>query len=122
MEHREAIWIKADGTVETVILVVDRTDNDLEDPLLDQVQQLVDGWLGYIRLDGDTCMLVDEEGTIKCLRENKIASHIAHCYGEVQDRQIVGDVVILRTTGWGGMVGLDERQRENIKRLIEEAR
>lgn len=83
-----ANWIKVDGTI---IPVVPSKGSKFT---LEEVQEMVGGFVERITLPGRTVMLVDEDGLPRGLPLNETASRLAA-------RDIVGDVVVLpRGMGW----------------------
>lgn len=55
---------------------------------LHALQSIIDGYIECVRLTDDAAMLVDEEGVLKGLQRNEVASLIAHTH-------IVGTAVIV---------------------------
>ena len=72
-------WIKANGTIEEVLIS--------EDNRLDQLQKAVGGYIELVYLQGNKIMVVNEEGLIERLPYNHKASKLA-------GKDIVGDVIV----------------------------
>ena len=63
-------------------------DNSTPDDELHALQTAVGGYIETVTLAEDAVMIVDEEGLLKCLNQNALASLVAR-------RQIVGTAVIV---------------------------
>ena len=60
------------------------------EPLLDEAQKIVGGWVQHIDLESHGCLLVDEEGKLKRKKVNPDATEI---YNKLFDGFIVGNVI-----------------------------
>jgi len=70
-------------------------------PTLEEVQELVGGWVEMITLDNGDQMLFDEDGKLKGLPINEVATRLARPAIFDQD-YIVGHAVVLRDDArWG---------------------
>ena len=96
--------------------------SEYESVTLDELNKLVGGWIEIVRKDKNainamasfpenTVVIVDEEGFLKDLNPNFLASWITN-------RLIVGDVVISKENEGGEIIGFDDSELENVMSLI----
>lgn len=69
--------------IDEVLIVPGNTEEELH-----ALQSIIGGYIECVRLTDDAAMLVDEEGVLKGLQRNELASLIAHTH-------IVGTAVIV---------------------------
>ena len=100
MEDNKALVIRADGTMVVI-------DMPAEDKLLEEMQSRVDGLIEAVRLETDVTMWVNEEGLIRGLPVNPLASAL---HGAV----ITGDVIITGTNDSGDTIGLPMKRLAQI--------
>lgn len=96
--------------------------SEYESITLDELNAIIGGWIEIVRKDENainamaslpenTIVIVDEEGLLKDLNPNFLASWITN-------RLIVGDVVISKENGGGEIIGFDDSELENVMSLV----
>lgn len=96
--------------------------NEYESITLDELNKILGGWIEIVRKDENainamvnfpenTVVIVDEEGFLKDLNPNFLASWITN-------RLIVGDVVISKENEGGEIIGFDDSELENVMSLV----
>lgn len=96
--------------------------SEYESVTLDELNKILGGWIEIVRKDKNainamanfpenTVVIVDEEGLLKDLDPNFLASWITN-------RLIVGDVVISKENEGGEIIGFDDSEFENVMSLI----
>lgn len=96
--------------------------NEYESITLDELNKILGGWIEIVRKDENainamvnfpenTVVIVDEEGFLKDLNPNFLASWITN-------RLIVGDVVISKENEGGEIIGFDDSEFENVMSLV----
>lgn len=77
---------------------------------LAELQSLVGGYIEFVRFDDGSAMIVNEEGRLRGLPVNPIASYIAAIKGN--PCHLVGSVVVLTSTEMDEVEGDDESEDE----------
>ena len=94
-----ATWIKTTGASETV------TPADGKQFTLAELQSMVGGYIEAVRLSLETVMWVNEEGKLRNLPINSLATNIAATFrmgaATLWNDRIVGDVVVANRTESG---------------------
>lgn len=85
-----ATIVKSSGLVEET-----RPANG-RDFTLSELQAIVGGFIEIVPLDEEHIMVVNEEGLLKGLDENKVATSLYHRKNKLTTNYIVGDVLVCR--------------------------
>ena len=82
---------------------------------LDTLYNIVDGYIEYVQINDDICMIINEEGKLKNMEYNELATRLLPF-----ENFIVGNALIVNTKD-GKNISLNDNQVDMILNLIKES-